>query len=78
MKVYALSWFEIKVKSTCKDGPEHFFGMIEKSQHLNNELRDIIDPVLRRNSHFGHPENILMAVLAGERKHVCELGLRHS
>ena len=36
----------------------------------------VIDPVIQRNAYFGHPENILLAMLTDERKHIRELGLR--
>ncbi|KAK4875283.1 hypothetical protein RN001_011705 [Aquatica leii] len=38
----------------------------------------IIDrnPVLQRNGYFGHPENLLLAMLADDRKYIRELGLR--
>ena len=50
IKVYSTSWFEIKMKPTCLYGSNHFFGMIKKSCYLSNELKNIVDPVLRRIS----------------------------
>jgi hypothetical protein len=49
---------------------------IHLSRYLPDELKHIIDPVLQRNGFFGHPENILLAMITDERKHVRELGLR--
>ncbi|KAK4883922.1 hypothetical protein RN001_000193 [Aquatica leii] len=50
MKVYAPTWFEIKIRPSY--------------------------PVLQRNGYFGHPENLLLAMLADDRKYIRELGLR--
>jgi hypothetical protein len=43
---------------------------------MKPELKVIIDPVIARNSYFGHSENILLAMLADERDHIRELGCR--
>lgn len=76
IKVYALLWFEIRSQPSCKNGSKHFFGMIKMSRFLPDNLQKIIDPVLQRNGYFGHPENILLAMLADNRKEIRELGLR--
>lgn len=76
MKVYAVSWFEIKSKPSCRHGSKHFFGIIQKSRFLPAEIKNIIDPVIQRNGYFSHPENMLLAMLADSRKTVRELGLR--
>lgn len=46
------------------------------SRYLSKELRDVIDPVLQRNGYFGHPENLLLTMIADERQYIRELGLR--
>lgn len=76
MKVYAPTWFELKVRPSCRHGSYHFFGIIKKSRFLPEELKKVVDPVLQRNGYYGHPENLLLAMLADERKHIRELGLR--
>ncbi|KAK4882474.1 hypothetical protein RN001_005793 [Aquatica leii] len=76
MKVYAPTWFEIKIRPSCRHGSYHFFGIIRKSRFLPKELKKVVDPVLQRNGYFGHPENLLLAMLADDRKYIRELGLR--
>ena len=49
---------------------------IHLSRYLPAELKSVIDPVLKRNGFFAHPENILLTMITDERKHVRELGLR--
>lgn len=76
MRVYSPVWFSIKMHPSCKDGAKHFFLAIQLSRYLSKELRDVIDPVLRRNGYFGHPENLLLTMISDERQYIRELGLR--
>jgi len=39
-------------------------------RNLPAELIQVIDPVLQRNSIFGHPENILVAMITDKCKNV--------
>jgi len=36
----------------------------------------MVDPAIQQNSFFGHPENLLLAMISDERQHIRELGLR--
>ncbi|CAH1115791.1 unnamed protein product [Psylliodes chrysocephalus] len=76
VKVYAMCWFEIKCQWSCKDGARHLFRIIGKSRYLPEEITKVIDPVIERNGFFGHPENLLIAILWDNRKHMRELALR--
>ena len=62
MTVYSPVWFSIKMHPSCKDSVRHLFKTIQQSRYLSKELRDIVDPVWQRNGHFGHPENLLLAI----------------
>jgi len=72
MKVYASMWFSIKRQSSCKDGARHIFCSIQ----LSDTCQQIMDPVIKRNRYFGHPENLLLAMISDQREYVRELGLR--
>lgn len=76
VKVYAPVWFDIKIKSSCTEGPRHLFSLITRSRYLTPEIKAVIDPVIRRNAFFAHPENILLAMITDHRKHIRQLGLR--
>lgn len=77
VKVYAPTWFDIKSHPSCKDGGKHLWQLISKSRYvLSTELKAVIDPVIKRNSYFVHPENLLLAMLSDSEKHVRELALR--
>jgi hypothetical protein len=76
MKMYAPSWFVIKMKPSCTQGARHLFEMVCMSRYLPEELKLVVYPVIQRNAYFDHPENILLAMLTDERKHIQHLGLR--
>ncbi|KAH9628577.1 hypothetical protein HF086_010311 [Spodoptera exigua] len=76
VKVYSPIWFEIKLNPTCKDGARHFWKLVYYSRYLPQELQSVVDPVLRRNAFFAHPENLLLSMLSDEQKHVRELAAR--
>ncbi|KAH9627845.1 hypothetical protein HF086_001741 [Spodoptera exigua] len=76
VKVYSPIWFEIKLNPTCKDGARHFWKLVYYSRYLPQELQSVVDPVLRRNAVFAHPENLLLSMLSDEQKHVRELAAR--
>lgn len=76
IRVYAPMWFAIKSQSSSKDGARHFYKMIVNSRYLSTEHKKIVDPVIKRNAYFAHPENLLLAMITDHRPHIRELGLR--
>lgn len=76
VKVYAPTWFSIKIHPTCKDGARYLWKLISASRYLSTELKAIIDPVIQRNSYFAHPENLFLAMLTDPQKHIRELAAR--
>ncbi len=66
-------WFHIKVNHSCLDGPLNLFKTVVLSRYLPKNLKEIVDPVIQRNGFFGHPENVLLAMVADERKEIREL-----
>lgn len=76
LKVYAVTWFSIKVRPEVKYGPEHLLNLIKRSRYMPCHLRTIVDKIIQVNGYFAHPENILLAMLADSRIHIRELGLR--
>ncbi|GBN34686.1 hypothetical protein AVEN_116956-1 [Araneus ventricosus] len=70
LRVYAPSWFQIKVHHSIKDGSRHLWHFISSSRYLPKKYRDIIEPVISRNVYFAAPENMLLAMLTGERCHI--------
>jgi len=76
MKVYAPIWFQIKANPSCKDGPKHAFNTVRYSRYMPKKLKMVIDPVIQRNAYFANPENILLAMISDEQKHIRELAMR--
>lgn len=76
IRVYAPTWFAIKTQPSCKDGAKHLHGMMVRTRYLSSSLKKVIDPVIQRNGFYGHPENVLLAMITDERPHIRELGLR--
>ena len=70
IRVYTPMWFAIKSHSSCKDGARHFHRMITRSRYPSEQHKKIIDPVLRRNSYFAHPENVILAMITDHRSHI--------
>lgn len=76
VKVYAPVWFQIKQKSSFKDGAKHIFRLMMYSRFLPDNQRSIVDSVIERNAFFAHPENILITMLFDDRNYIQELALR--
>lgn len=76
IKVYVPSWFQIKKIPGVTYGARHLHEMIKKSSFLPEQYKSIVHKVIQRNSYFAHSENILLAMLADERRYIRELSLR--
>lgn len=76
VKVYAPMWFYIKRNPSCFSGSINLHKTIKASRYLPENLKAIIDPVIQRNGYFGHPENILLAMMLDENKEIRQLALR--
>ncbi|GBM80401.1 hypothetical protein AVEN_28801-1 [Araneus ventricosus] len=76
VKVYAQMWFKIRTKPSVIYGAQHLHQSIVISRYLSSYLKDVIDPVIKRNGFFRHPENVLISMLADDRNHKRELALR--
>jgi hypothetical protein len=76
MRVYVPLWFAIKKYSHFRYGAQHFHKMISCSRNLKSQTKKIVEKVLSRNAFFANEENILIAMICEERKHIRELGMR--
>jgi hypothetical protein len=76
LQAYVPVWFAIKTKPSCEDGSKHFHKLIKLTRQLPNEVKAAIDPVIQRNAYVAHSENMLLAMVADERPHIRQLGLR--
>ena len=76
MKVFSPVWFTIKSKPSCKNGARHVFQLISKSTYLTKDLKNILNPVILRNSFFTDCENLLISIITDDQKYTRELGIR--
>jgi hypothetical protein len=72
-KVYAPAWFIIKNDPVCTSGAKHLWLLIQLSRYLRKKEREVVDRVIQQNAYFGHPENILIAMLVDEEKRIRQL-----
>ncbi|CAG9792722.1 unnamed protein product [Diatraea saccharalis] len=73
MKVYGPMWFTIKSNPSCINGAKHLWQTISLSRYLKPDLKKIVDNVIQRNGYFGHPENVLVAMLGDDMESIREL-----
>lgn len=66
VNIYGPMWFQVKSHSTCQDGAKNFFFLVKLCQHLSDEDKSIVYPVLQNNNYFAHPENILLAAVGDD------------
>ena len=75
IKVYAPVWFGIKKSPSCLSGPTHFQDLIRRTRYLPEALKAVVDPVIQRNSYFGHAENVVLAMLGDSRTDIRKLAV---
>ncbi|GBN23324.1 hypothetical protein AVEN_212642-1 [Araneus ventricosus] len=66
----------MKSKHSLQDEAKHVWNIISRSRYLSQELKDVDNEVICRNSFFSHPESILLCMLKDERPHSRELAAR--
>lgn len=73
MKVYAPMWFAIKSQENFKMGPKLIFNYIKwVRENFSKKIQSIIFEVVKRNSYFAHPENVLLSMLTDENETIRE------
>lgn len=73
IKVYAPMWFSIKSRENVRMGPIHLFNYIKSvRENFDQKIQSIIFKVVKNNSYFAHPENILLTMLTDSNKDIRE------
>ncbi|GBL87009.1 hypothetical protein AVEN_218720-1 [Araneus ventricosus] len=75
-RVYAPSWFRIKVHHSIKNGSRELWRFISSFRCLPKKYRDIIEQVISRNAYFAAPENMPLDILTEENCHIGTLAAR--
>ncbi|GBO22788.1 hypothetical protein AVEN_207135-1 [Araneus ventricosus] len=76
LKCYMSIWFSIKTSKYFTEGPKLVNQSIQSSRYLPDDLRNLVDPVIKRNGFFAHPEHLILAKTQNNTKLIRELGLR--
>ncbi|GBN50516.1 hypothetical protein AVEN_15789-1 [Araneus ventricosus] len=74
-KSYMSIWFSIKTSKYFTEGPKLVNQSTQSSRYLPEDLRNLVDPVIKRNGFFAHPENLMLAMTQDNTKLIRELGL---
>ncbi|ESO10507.1 hypothetical protein HELRODRAFT_183536 [Helobdella robusta] len=61
LNFYGPSWFKIKSNSSCRNGANNFFYLVQLFRELDALYQAVVRPVLKNNCYFAHAENILLA-----------------
>lgn len=67
LEVYAPVWVAIKTRPKCIDGSKHLHYLIKRSRYLPKAERAVVDRAIQTSGFYGHPENVLLAMLFDER-----------
>ncbi|GBN71457.1 hypothetical protein AVEN_275073-1 [Araneus ventricosus] len=64
----------VDTKRYARKAKENVYVLLKK--YLSQDLKDVVDGVICRNSFFPHPENILLCMLKYELVYIRELAAR--
>ena len=84
LNVYAPCLFMIKNEWQCFKGPIHFYNLLAFSRDFFGDQKDskghkyldIVTKVLRNNSYWIHPENVILAMVMGDSTKLHGEGLK--
>ncbi|CAH1110847.1 unnamed protein product [Psylliodes chrysocephalus] len=76
VKVYSTMWFVTKAKPYLQFGARHLWQTIYLLRQFAETITAVVDKAILNNAFYAHPKNILVAMLADERKHIRELAVR--
>jgi hypothetical protein len=63
---YVPMWFQIKVKHSWLEGPQHVLTHLSLLQLQSERIQDILMPYLRTSSWYAHSESILQTLLCSQ------------
>ena len=73
---YVPMWFRIRRHSSCAAGAQNFLISVQLLRDLPDATRRLVEPVLARNSHWAHPEQVLLAMAADDDRSIREEAVR--
>ena len=78
LRVYAPAWFWIKSHPNVCEGAINFWYITKllRDDDVKEQHKEIMKKVLKNNSYFAHPENVLLSMLADSRKQCREKAIQ--
>ena len=73
--VYFPNWFNIKVKHSWINGPEHFLYLLELLRTQKMKAVEMVMPTVKRSAWYAHSEAILQFMLAREDRELRKKGV---
>ncbi|ESN94388.1 hypothetical protein HELRODRAFT_164221 [Helobdella robusta] len=75
LNFYGPSWFKIKSNSSCRNGANNFFYLVQLFRELDALDQAVVRPVLKNNCYFAHAENILLAAFSDSDMEICRFSV---
>ena len=69
---YIPVWFTVRQNSDCSAGARNLHRSVELLRLLPQNIQTIVGPVLQRNAHWAHPEQLLLAMAADSSRETRE------
>ena len=63
---YGPLWFRMKCHPRCTDGSRHFLEQIILQRMFPMDVKNMVLPIIQKNSYWAHEENVLLAMLADD------------
>lgn len=73
LRVYAPTWFNVKLNNKCVNGSYNLWFLIKASSYLSQEHKEVVNKSIQTNAFFGHHENILLGMIRDKNKKIREL-----
>jgi hypothetical protein len=75
LNMYLPGWFQIKSRPYILDGSRNFQFLLDLSRDLCEDDQQIVQRVMQDNSHWAHPENVILSCLGDSREEVRRKGV---
>lgn len=76
MKVYVPMYFNVKYYSSVVYGSALLYKLIRWTSYLEPNLRNVVNDIIKNNSYYAHPENILLSMLFDDRKDIRDKAIK--
>ena len=68
LRSYFKLYFDIKVKHSLVEGPNHVVSALRITRIIGNKVKDIVSPYIALAAYHAQPENVLLTLLGSENQ----------